>query len=227
MRECPPGCPLQITNQHTFYCELYLNTTSITYELKMNSQVQQPQTGEVKVDTENFHQVLEHFDDEGHLKDKDNTRIAINCAICKEHDLAILNHDKQERSRSRHESYAVLKCGHAFGYVCLHNWLLQNKTCPSCRTNPFCSPREHFLMSDLYGDAGAKEQHEEIQDIRKFLQRSPECAACEGRGVDFLHHVLSSLIEHRQPQPAEPFVVYEITGSFTSNPFENPFHGGS
>lgn len=196
------------------------------HQLRMSSQAQQSHTGDVKVvDTENFHQVLEHFDDEGHLKDKDHVKLAITCGICRERDLAILNHDMDQRSRQRHESYCVLNCGHSFGYVCVHNWLLKNKTCPSCRKNPFCE-MGHFSMSDLFGDSGAHEQHEEIKEIRKFLQAKPDCATCEGRDV-----VPAQLPQpppepaHRrhQPVPMGPMVPYERQDLFTDNPFENPF----
>ncbi len=150
---------------------------STAYYLTMDEQIQQPLSEEVKVETNNFHNAIEHFDNEGRLKDKDRTRFAIQCAICHTHDLALLNEDKDHRSRHHHETYAVLKCGHAFGYRCIHTWLLKHKTCPSCRENPLCR-NEHFVMLDMFGYAGAHEQHKEINDIRRLLQRQPDCFTC-------------------------------------------------
>ncbi|KAK7755472.1 hypothetical protein SLS62_002401 [Diatrype stigma] len=127
-----------------------------------------------KVETNNIHQILEFFDDEGKLKNQPDTYyvvFAIPCGICQDRNLALTNHYKTQRTRATHEAYAVLPCGHAFGYRCVHKWLYGNRSCPTCRRNPF-GP-EGFTMLDLFGDADSRDQHEEIKELKALLQRPP------------------------------------------------------
>ncbi|KAJ3571658.1 hypothetical protein NPX13_g5304 [Xylaria arbuscula] len=96
------------------------------------------------VDTNNFKEVLRHFDDDGELTDKQAVRIAIDCPICLEKRLTITNPDFDEMNPTTHETYRILPCGHAFGADCLHNWInMGGDTCPSCR-----KPLE-FVKRDL------------------------------------------------------------------------------
>lgn len=94
------------------------------------------------VDTNNFNQVLEHFDGEGHII-WPNMRFNIACDICHEKNLALTNPSLDPRSRETHESYAALPvCGHAFGYTCLLQHMLKdlhlsNPPCPACSTRIF------------------------------------------------------------------------------------------
>ena len=76
----------------------------------------------VIIDTNNFKQVLLYFNHEGELADKQDTRVAIDCAICREKQLAIVNPNFDQLGNDTHEPYIVLPlCGHAFGAKCLLN----------------------------------------------------------------------------------------------------------
>ncbi|KAI2472514.1 hypothetical protein F4781DRAFT_382902 [Annulohypoxylon bovei var. microspora] len=104
----------------------------------------------------------------------------LQCSICCDKNLALLNPRFDKRSRTTHESYAVLpNCGHAFGYVCLHNWVVSNEnpTCPVCRKDVFAGHQRRVL--DVFGDSGVAEQHLEIQDIRKSLRDCIQMAEAE------------------------------------------------
>ncbi|KAI1408984.1 hypothetical protein F5Y13DRAFT_203971 [Hypoxylon sp. FL1857] len=124
------------------------------------------------VTTSNFLQVLEHFDQEGHIINE-NTRFDIQCNVCYGKNLAVINPIFDKKSRDTHESYAVLPmCGHAFGYTCLFNWLkrdfnLDNPTCPICRQPVY--PSTEPIIFNIFGGAGVEEQHLEIVDVRKSL----------------------------------------------------------
>ncbi|KAI0149925.1 hypothetical protein F4776DRAFT_603854 [Hypoxylon sp. NC0597] len=138
-----------------------------------------PQTWEsdpdvVTVSTNSFFQVLEHFDDHGMLINP-KTRFDIQCIICLQKNLAIVNPDFDKRSRRTHECYTVLpRCGHAFGYTCIYNWLKKdmnmfNPKCPICRRIVFHKGRQPEIFS-VFGDSGANEQFLEILDIRKAIE---------------------------------------------------------
>ncbi|KAI1137131.1 hypothetical protein F5Y05DRAFT_414294 [Hypoxylon sp. FL0543] len=123
------------------------------------------------VSTNNFRNVLENFDEDGHIKDQ-RTRFDITCSICYEKNLALLNPVFDKRSRKTHESYAVLPmCGHAFGYTCLLRWLKLNfsPSCPICRKQVFRNNIKNNGALSIFGDSGVDEQHEEIVDIRQSL----------------------------------------------------------
>ncbi|KAI2604679.1 hypothetical protein GGR54DRAFT_652971 [Hypoxylon sp. NC1633] len=128
--------------------------------------------GAPTIETNNIHQVLEQFDEDGHIINQD-TSFQIRCEICKERNLAILNSKVDKRSVDTHEYYAVLPgCGHIFGYTCVYTWILRagEPTCPYCRTTVFPhSPAATML--DIFGGAGAEEQHKEILRIRDILNQ--------------------------------------------------------
>ncbi|KAL7620336.1 hypothetical protein AAE478_009330 [Parahypoxylon ruwenzoriense] len=125
---------------------------------------------QVVVETNNFIQVLDCFDEDGNLLDQ-NTRFKIQCGICTTKNIALVNHRFDRRSRETHESYTVLpRCGHAFGYTCLYEWIktdmnLAMPTCPMCRADVFDSAASPEIF-ELYGDANSEEQNQEIIDIR-------------------------------------------------------------
>ncbi|KAI5864743.1 hypothetical protein GGS23DRAFT_619381 [Durotheca rogersii] len=127
------------------------------------------------VETTNFHQVLEHFDESGNIIDQTRTRLSIQCPICTTKNLSLVNGYYDSKSRDTHEAYTVLPgCGHAFGYVCLYNWLkehinVRNPTCPTCREPVFTS-RDRPLIFPIYGDTSLGEQHKEVVDIRASLR---------------------------------------------------------
>ncbi|KAI6088162.1 hypothetical protein F4821DRAFT_258332 [Hypoxylon rubiginosum] len=123
-----------------------------------------------------FKHILEAFDEEGHLINPE-TRFHITCPICDEKDLAILNSGFYKRSRTTHESYAVLpRCQHAFGHTCLSNWIMRNintngqpPLCPSCRTPIFPSWKQATAL-EIYGDGNIEEQHMDIVNIRNSIK---------------------------------------------------------
>ncbi|KAI0528276.1 hypothetical protein F5B22DRAFT_641248 [Xylaria bambusicola] len=89
------------------------------------------------VETNNFHEIIRHFDDSGKLKNR-GTRMKIECQICQCNDLAILS-GENDQADTLGEKYTVLPgCGHGFGSHCLWEWikirLPYNAQCPSCRT---------------------------------------------------------------------------------------------
>ncbi|KAJ2986331.1 hypothetical protein NUW58_g5075 [Xylaria curta] len=76
----------------------------------------------VKVETNNFRQVLQHFNNDGGLINARTTRFSIPCAICQTRNLAI-NVQHEQLHDTSYEHYTVLmRCGHAFGYACLASW---------------------------------------------------------------------------------------------------------
>ncbi|KAI1345908.1 hypothetical protein F5Y01DRAFT_320310 [Xylaria sp. FL0043] len=71
------------------------------------------------VETNNFHEVLQHFNDACELVDK-TTRFTIECQICQCRNLAVTNPESETPAEDTHENYIVLPyCGHAFGSHCL------------------------------------------------------------------------------------------------------------
>ncbi|KAI5918688.1 hypothetical protein F4810DRAFT_691191 [Camillea tinctor] len=150
-------------------------------------------TGLVTVKTNNFHQVLEHFDEQGHIKNPDITIFAIPCQICSQ-DLAVVNpkfdtcaHKNTTCSIRKHESYVVLpKCGHAFGSWCLLEYFTTQSNITAGCPSPSCGER-------IVGDFEPKEmfirfrpndlpQHDEIMDIRKKLEDGTRSASLVNRG---------------------------------------------
>ncbi|KAI1399206.1 hypothetical protein F4819DRAFT_428299 [Hypoxylon fuscum] len=136
------------------------------------------------VETNNFNRVLEHFDEGGQIISPDSTRFDIDCPICLERKLFLLNTNFDQGSPETHESYTVLpKCGHAFGYHCLSSWLgSDNDTCPTCRTKvsfTFLSQRERELLFEppfvppLYGDMSDNTQQHDVIIIRGDLSNNP------------------------------------------------------
>ena len=140
---------------------------------------------EVKVEFSNFHEVLEYFDEQGAVKDKEHARFSIPCGICKSFDLPLFNEEHESFSPERHlEFYTVLKCGHAFGSRCILSWLRHNFTCPLCRTRPFDNIKGNEALT-MFGDV-RHSQGEEIREIRKFLQNrstaGPSTTGGDGQG---------------------------------------------
>ncbi|RYC58345.1 hypothetical protein CHU98_g7860 [Xylaria longipes] len=87
------------------------------------AQVNKPVESEIAntiVETNNFHQVLEHFNSAGGLKHKE-TRLEIECQICLSKNLALVNLEQEKPVSDTHEQYVILpRCGHAFGHQCLN-----------------------------------------------------------------------------------------------------------
>ncbi|KAI0397403.1 hypothetical protein F5Y17DRAFT_477950 [Xylariaceae sp. FL0594] len=140
--------------------------------------------GPVNVETNYFGTVLEHFTADGNLRTS-TTTIAIMCVVCAGKKLAIVNPDSRPRpTQETHESYTVLRCGHAFGYECLKTWLGYNATCPTCRTPTTC-PRGHGHKLVVHGATlRAADQPQDIRLIREVLEDDQDCERCahERRG---------------------------------------------
>ncbi|RYC61656.1 hypothetical protein CHU98_g4562 [Xylaria longipes] len=118
------------------------------------------------IDTNNFRQVLLHFDENGDLADP-NTRIAILCNICQEKHLAIGNARLDKVATESHENYSVVpSCGHAFGVKCLSHVSCSPPSMAHLRT------RVHQALTKL------------IQWIRvhyfRLNDRQPPCPSCHG-----------------------------------------------
>ncbi|KAI1493179.1 hypothetical protein F5X96DRAFT_623281, partial [Biscogniauxia mediterranea] len=164
------------------------------------SEINTTSNSPVMVETNNFHQVLTHFNREGHIVNPDTIRLAVSCQICCCKDLAILNDRFDQHSRQKHEAYAVLpRCGHAFGYKCLYEWLtseakVNNPQCPSCRASVSCEHNHQLPILEIFGASGASGQHEDVLEIREALGG----IACESCGPDapprkpivYVHHEL-------------------------------------
>ncbi|KAI2601956.1 hypothetical protein GGR54DRAFT_560071 [Hypoxylon sp. NC1633] len=128
--------------------------------------------GALTIETNNFHQVLEHFDQDGHIINLD-TRFDIQCQVCLTRNLSVLNSKFDKRSRDTHETYCVFpRCGHAFGYTCIYKWITRflRPQCPVCRMDIFSPPTDRGLL-DLFGDGGIEEQHKEILSIREIFKQ--------------------------------------------------------
>ena len=151
--------------------------------------------GPVVVETKNFHQVLEHFDEAGELLDPQNMRFNINCGICCENNLAVVAGEEGNNSNSSEPAvplarYTVLPgCGHAFCTRCISKWMwchvLDTKnyrtgpgassssssseipSCPSCRELVFCAGKHpvHLFRSH----DGRESQQLDIMMIRRYL----------------------------------------------------------
>ncbi|KAI1650020.1 uncharacterized protein F4817DRAFT_313327 [Daldinia loculata] len=137
---------------------------------------QTPGQTPVTVDTQYFHEVLTHFNEDGYLTNK-NTRFNIKCYICQVAHLSLVNYDFDKKSRTTHEPFAVLpRCGHAFGYECISQWLMkdinvENPKCPTCRADVFRSRMQPEVLH-IFGTCEPEEQHLEIVAIRESLRRN-------------------------------------------------------
>ncbi|KAI1131774.1 hypothetical protein F5Y10DRAFT_285701 [Nemania abortiva] len=143
----------------------------------------------VIVETNNFHQVIQHFNDAGELTNM-NTRFSIDCQICMCKNLALTNTLVDVPTNELHEKYAVLpRCGHAFGFQCLGQWIKTQKTqhnfnlkCPSCRS-PIACEKRHSAPLKLYGPTRGstsdcmEKQRKDIAAIRATLL-DPSCTRC-------------------------------------------------
>ncbi|KAI3331991.1 hypothetical protein HD806DRAFT_529760 [Xylariaceae sp. AK1471] len=142
---------------------------------------------EITVETNNFHQVLEHFKSSGNLINQRTTRVEINCQICQIKNLAVVNPQYDEHSLDTHESYVVLpRCGHAFGHMCLKEWVNKsehwNPSCPSCRSPIYCE-KKHVVPFKICGSRIGNDvtyQAMQIRGIRDMLH-DPSCKRCQGK----------------------------------------------
>ncbi|KAI1375651.1 hypothetical protein F4677DRAFT_421962 [Hypoxylon crocopeplum] len=139
-----------------------------------------PMDSMVVVDTNNFRQVLEEFDENGHLINP-GTRFKIPCVICQEQNLAFLNSKFDKLSRDTYEDFAVLPiCGHAFCFQCISHWLVTEEirlrqegrpvipTCPSCRTEIYFDENKPLFLSILCTE-NVEKQAEDIVKIRNLI----------------------------------------------------------
>ncbi|KAI1081936.1 hypothetical protein F5B20DRAFT_578712 [Whalleya microplaca] len=145
---------------------------------------------QVTVETNNFHRVLEYFDDNGNIINPTKTRFELSCQICGDKSLALVNDHLDRRSRETHECYTVLPlCGHGFGYRCLYSWLITNlygdPTCPTCRLPVFLPGAIKSSMLEIFGDGGIQEQNEEIVEIRKIVLEGKQKADSEEQRSEY------------------------------------------
>ncbi|KAI1827150.1 hypothetical protein F4861DRAFT_536336 [Xylaria intraflava] len=181
----------------------------------MASHVVNPQAATVTVQTNNFRQVLKHFDNDGNLKD--GVQLSIECAICKVNNLSVVSTSVDKSlDEDTHEAYTVLRqCGHAFGYECAASWFnapSRPTQCPYCRT-AFSSGREKNLPLMLYGlapDAGS--QKYEIKMLRSMFGEpiSPELPpSLLDTAVDFEWPVLvPGMIALPDRKPVQWYIFY-------------------
>ncbi|KAI1283594.1 hypothetical protein F5Y07DRAFT_156795 [Xylaria sp. FL0933] len=135
------------------------------------------------VETNNFYEVLQHFNDACELVDK-TTQFTIECQICQCRNLAVTNPESETPAEDTHENYAVLpSCGHAFGSHCLQKWIeyqkaqtQANPTCPSCRARIGCE-RRHQLQVMVFGPKADKATHTS-EDIAKIRATLGPCDLC-------------------------------------------------
>ncbi|KAI0870425.1 hypothetical protein GGS24DRAFT_475350, partial [Hypoxylon argillaceum] len=149
-------------------------------------------TGQAIVETNNLHQVIQHFDDSGELIDN-KTRIKIECQICMCKDLALTNRELDPLDKESHESYAVLpRCGHAFGHSCLQRWIKTQRAqrnydpkCPSCRTPLLCEKMHALTLTEIgFMGRGSKTQAEDVVGVRNTLQMA-DCSRCLTRREEY------------------------------------------
>ncbi|KAI0007773.1 hypothetical protein F4779DRAFT_490086 [Xylariaceae sp. FL0662B] len=167
------------------YCSVIKTPSTVISRTTIMAQEAQQTLGkdeQITVETNNFHRVLEHFDEDGYLIDPVNIHLELTCQICNEKNLALINNRFDRRTRETHECYTVLpRCGHAFGYRCLYSWLLSdasgNRTCPTCRKPVYLSRAHRNSLLEIFGDAGIQEQNKEVVDIRKVLREGEQQAA--------------------------------------------------
>ncbi|TGJ84255.1 hypothetical protein E0Z10_g4509 [Xylaria hypoxylon] len=143
---------------------------------------------EICVETNNFRQVVEHFDENGNIINQMATRLAIECQICMCKNLPLVNPHFAELPGDTHELYVVLpRCGHAFGFLCMEQWARtqygrssrsSRPSCPTCRTPLHCD-RGHSSELEAYGRASGdiKMQDKDIMDIRAMLLNNT-CGRC-------------------------------------------------
>ncbi|KAI0414618.1 hypothetical protein F5X98DRAFT_389659 [Xylaria grammica] len=171
---------------------------------------------EICVETNNFHQVIQHFDDKGGIINKKTTRFSIDCGICKGKKLAIVNPDFDKPSDDTHQKYVVLpRCGHAFCSTCISEWINMHKdrtTCPSCRALVY--GRECMIMLVNFGSTikNIGTQDGEIVEIRRILLERGRGKSCEGcpreRGIDELASFFSPRGGWQGPG-SRPFPIWE------------------
>ncbi|KAJ8133337.1 hypothetical protein O1611_g275 [Lasiodiplodia mahajangana] len=137
------------------------------------------------VETNNFHQIAQYFNQSGQLTNA-RTRFTIECHICQNKNIALVNPGFDTLAADSHEKYVVLpRCGHAFGYDCLGNWIKIQKSegrdydvsCPSCRSLIVCK-EGHIAPLARYGSNNLATQSENIVEIRNKLQVEEPCTQC-------------------------------------------------
>ncbi|KAI0470761.1 hypothetical protein GGR56DRAFT_657447 [Xylariaceae sp. FL0804] len=151
------------------------------------------------VETSNFREVLKQFDGEGNIINRQTTRFHIDCEICQQFQLLILDETHVGQPvADTHETYAVLpRCGHAFGYDCIKKWISissesgpRGSTCPACRTPIGCRRcGDDHLPPYAYGNGWTRQeddiavriwwQEDDIEAIRKTLREEEDlCEEC-------------------------------------------------
>ncbi|KAK7757158.1 hypothetical protein SLS62_000707 [Diatrype stigma] len=176
----------------------------------------------VVIDTNNFHQVLKHFDADGQLlADEARTEIAIPCSICTKN-LAIPCRGADITDET-HEAFAVLPCGHGFGFVCLCAWLAKSQwdhrfqgqgdgrdpfrpQCPACRQPAPVVPgtRRVFRLPPLFL---ARDRADDMRRVRAALRPyadgegkvEGECEGKDGGSVVAPYSIRSILSERDDP----------------------------
>ncbi|KAI3332484.1 hypothetical protein HD806DRAFT_530232 [Xylariaceae sp. AK1471] len=162
----------------------------------------------VTIETNNFHNVLKHFDITGNLIHKSTAHLAIECQICMVKNLALINPRCDDAtSEETHEKYVILPaCGHAFGHSCLRQWLKAGgvrSKCPSCRSQIYCQER-HVVPFKICGIEGNNmtRQAMEIRGIRAILSREPFCTQCEVRSEPQAR--IGGLPQNQRPPQVNP-----------------------
>ncbi|KAI0188670.1 hypothetical protein EV127DRAFT_471161 [Xylaria flabelliformis] len=131
-------------------------------------------TVEVIVCSNNFHDVVSYFDDEGKLRES-STRIRIRCQLCTK--LLSLTTEKMLIPRTD-EPYTVLKCGHAFDSYCLFAYVAnemekedKSAKCPTCDAPIYCENDIHPV--GVYG--WQRNQERDVRSIRLGLANICDC----------------------------------------------------
>ncbi|RYC56659.1 hypothetical protein CHU98_g9559 [Xylaria longipes] len=115
--------------------------------------------------------LLPYFDPSGILLPDMN--LCVECGICGT-GLAI-----NQRADQDHEAFAMLPCGHLFGYRCITRWVEQMPNCPQCRMNMVHRACGHDItINEMEGGLGFN-IHRDLPAALGASQQIPSrCNAC-------------------------------------------------
>ncbi|KAI8623261.1 hypothetical protein F5Y19DRAFT_389739 [Xylariaceae sp. FL1651] len=116
-----------------------------------------------------------------------------------------------------YETFAVLPCGHAFGYTCIRVWLESNHepNCPICRKTMGHSTCRHIVDVQPIVPGNGYNIHQALSHVLSGNEQIPPvCPRCRGNSVQPEPNL------YGQP-PNSDFAEPDPTGNFQQNPNQN------
>ncbi|TGJ78249.1 hypothetical protein E0Z10_g10517 [Xylaria hypoxylon] len=130
-----------------------------------------------------------YFNPEGNLHP--DVTLSVECGICRT-ELAITKQPDDD-----HESFAMLPCGHVFGYQCIIEWFSRKPSCPVCRKNFRYHGCGHLIsLRDIQGGSRFNIRRDLPEAMNPGEQLPDLCFNCRAS-----RHTNNHQCQHRWQRP--------------------------